>query len=110
MRPGSVDDVAGLAEDLAALVPPATWAIERPAGPHVDVFDDGQGRPRAAIITNPGAGAVRARLALPAGLALRDSLTGEHLESHDGVATIALAAGDARLFDVLPAAATDQKK
>ena len=109
MRPGSVDDVAGLAEDLAALVEPATWSTERPAGLHVDIFDDAAGEPRAAIVTNPGAGAVRARLAMPAGVALRDALTGERIDGHDGLATIALAAGDARLFEVVAARAADQK-
>lgn len=111
MRPGSVDDVAGLAEDLAALAPPEPWAIERPAGPHVDVFDDVHGQARAVIVTNPGAGAVRARLVMPADVALRDAGTGERPEGHDGHATIALAAGDARLFEVTPVGATvDQKK
>jgi hypothetical protein len=100
MRPGSVDDVAGLAEDLAALAPPPAWAIERPAGPLVDVFEDDAGRARAIIVTNPGAGAVRARLLAPAGVTLRDALGPEQLDARDGHATIALAAGDARLFAV----------
>ncbi|HVV86776.1 MAG TPA: hypothetical protein VHE35_27145, partial [Kofleriaceae bacterium] len=111
MRPGSVDDLAGLAEDLAALVDPEPWAIERPAGPHVDVFDDDHGDARAIIVTNPGAGPVRARLVTPPGVGLRDALSDEHLDATDGHATIALAAGDARLFEVRARpAATDQKK
>lgn len=109
MRPGSVDDVAGLAEDLAALVEPAPWAIERPAGLHVDVFDDDHGAARVAIVTNPGTGAVRARLAVPPDVALRDALGSELLAAHDGIVTVALGAGDARLLEIV-AAPADQKK
>ncbi len=105
MRPGSVDDVAGLAEDLAALVPAEPWAIERPAGLHVDVFDDVHGRTRVVIVTNPGGGAVRARLATPGDVALQDALTGEALTGHDGLITIALPASDARMFEVLESTA-----
>ena len=35
MRPGSVDDVAGLADDLAALEPQDEWYVERPEPQYV---------------------------------------------------------------------------
>jgi beta-galactosidase len=103
MRAGSLEDLAGLAEDLAALVEPPLWSIERPAGLHVDVFDDDGGRARVAIVTNPGAGPVRARLVTPGDVALVDALHGERLPSHDGVITIALGGGDARWFEIVAA-------
>ncbi len=37
------------------------WAIERPAGLHVDAFDDDAGHARAVIVSNPGPGPARAR-------------------------------------------------
>lgn len=104
MRPGSVEDVPGLAEDLAALAPPDEWYVERPGGVHASVFVDAEDMPRAVALVHPGERAVTARLVVPPGTVLRDVLGGDVLTEDDGAAVVPLAAHDARLF------AVDQKK
>lgn len=104
MRPGSVDDVAGLAEDLAALAPAQDWFVERPAGVLTSVFDDADGAPRAVALQHGGDGEVAARLVVPAGTALRDLLDDEVLVEQDGVIAVPLGARTVRLFVI------DQKK
>lgn len=104
MRPGSVSDVPGLADDLAALAPVDDWYVERPAGLTVDVFLDAHAHPRAAVLANPGDRASTARLVVPPDTTLIDVLSGDAFTSAAGVAAVPMPARDVRLFRV------DQKK
>ncbi len=100
MRPGSVDDLAGLADDLAALAPVDDWYVERPAGILASVFADPAGVVRALFVTNPGERAVTARLVVPLATSLRDALGEEVLTEEQGVVAVAVTAGDVRMFRV----------
>jgi len=71
MRPGSLDDVRGLAADLAALAPRDEWTAGRCL---VDLFEDDAGKVRALFVTNPTGKPVRATLTVGAGASLRDAL------------------------------------
>jgi beta-galactosidase len=104
MRPGSVDDLPGLADDLASLSPVEDWYIERPAGPTVSLFTDAHDTPRAAVLAHPGVRAITARLVVPPDTVLTDVLDGASFTAADGIAAIPLPARDVRLFRV------DQKK
>lgn len=73
MRAGSLDDVPGLAADLAALAARDEWTVERPTGVTVDLFDDDAGQVRALFVSNPGPRPVRAVINAAAGAALRDA-------------------------------------
>jgi hypothetical protein len=75
MRPGSLDDLAGLAADLAALAPRDEWIATRPAGVTPASFAAHDGRVRALFVANRTARAARAIVAIAAGAALRDALT-----------------------------------
>ncbi|MBE7450837.1 MAG: beta-galactosidase [Kofleriaceae bacterium] len=118
MSPGSLDDIAGLAADLAALAPVEDWYVERPSAVHAAAFADDAGAVRALILVNPGERPVTARLMAPPGTTLRDALGTEALgdaPADAGAIAVALAARDARLFRVearggARAAAADQKK
>ena len=104
MRPGSVDDLPGLAGDLAALAPLDDWYVERPKDVLVSVFVDAGDTPRATVLTHPGERPIIARLVVPPGTVLRDVLDGETLTSEGGIVAVPLRARDVRLFQV------DQKK
>ncbi|MBK7075101.1 MAG: beta-galactosidase [Myxococcales bacterium] len=88
MRPGSLDDLAGLAADLAALAPRDEWIATRPAGVTTASFAAHDGRVRALFVANRTARAARAIVAIPAGAALRDALTDAPVATVDG--TLAL--------------------
>lgn len=104
MRPGSVDDVAGLADDLAALEPQDEWYVERPAGANASAFIDGGGHVRAVFVYNPGDKPASARLVVPPGTALRDALTDDVVHAEDGAVALPMPARDVRFLIV------DQKK
>jgi len=75
MRAGSLDDIDGLARDLAAAAgEDAAAAPVRAAGGevHVSIFEDAGGAPRAVLVGNPQPGPCTAVLSLAPGLALRD--------------------------------------
>ena len=77
MRAGSLDDVAGLAEDLSALtVPPETWTVARGADVDAMALADPAGVVRVVTLLNRSAEARRFELRLPHGAALRDALGG----------------------------------
>jgi len=100
MRPGSLDDLAGLAGDLAALAPPDDWIVERPAGVLIDVFEDTAGRVRVLLVLNPGERRVSARVLVPAATAVRDPLSGDRFEEVDGRLAVPLGGHDARMLVV----------
>jgi hypothetical protein len=104
MRPGSVEDVPGLAGDLAALAPTEEWYVERPAGVDASVFVDAEDKPRALALVHPGERVVTARLVVPPGTVLDDVLGGDPLAEDHGIIAIQLPGRDARLFRI------DQKK
>nr|HEX4313984.1 beta-galactosidase [Kofleriaceae bacterium] len=121
LREGSLDDLAGLAADLAKLAPPAddAWQIERSgvAGPRspaegrgggqiervnevrVAAFADPSGKVRAVIATSDAPRAVTATLLADATV-LRDPFTGERIRVDAGRATIAMPPRAARLLIV----------
>ena len=98
LKAGSLDDLAGLAEDLAALAGelPDTWQVERPDDVRTAIFADADRdgardprdlrRPRSATAV------------LFADRALRDVLTNEHFELRDGRISVPMAAGAVRLL------------
>ncbi len=79
IRAGSLTDLEGLADDLAALGGdlPEDWAVVRPAGVTAAVFADASGQPRAIAVTNLGDKAVTAELVSPPGVTLVDAATGD---------------------------------
>jgi len=105
MRPGSLDDVEGLAADLAAAAGSGeVWrvATSEDGGPvaHLSVFEDARGAVRAICVGNPAERAVRARLQAPGGVGLRDPWTGRTLTVNDGVIRVDLDAHAVLLFAV----------
>ncbi len=85
MRAGSLDDVDGLAADLAAVASPApgTWELVRGREVELTPFAAGD-EVRALFVAGRGAKPVRAELEVPAGTCLRDAFTDEILRSPDG--------------------------
>jgi len=103
MRPGSLDDVAGLAEDLAALAPPASWFVERPSGVHAHAFaqpGDEPDRVRVVFLVHPGDRRVQAQLIVPTGTTLRDPLDGARFGDDAGVVAVPIGPRDARMLIV----------
>lgn len=98
MRPGSLDDVPGLAADLAALAPRDEWTVERPGHLLVDVLEDAAGQVRALFVTNPGKKAARAVLTVPPGAALRDAIDDQPLRSDGGTLALDVPARGVRLL------------
>ncbi|MCE9577145.1 MAG: beta-galactosidase, partial [Deltaproteobacteria bacterium] len=103
IRAGSLTDLDGLADDLAALGGdlPDDWAVVRPAGVTAAVFADASGQPRAIAITNLTDRAVHAELVVAPGMQLVDALTDDAFAgAASGNARISLPAFAARLLVV----------
>ncbi|HUQ03121.1 MAG TPA: alpha-amylase family protein [Kofleriaceae bacterium] len=100
MAPGSVDDIAGLAEDLAALEPQDEWYVERPAGITASTFVDGGGHVRALFVQHAGDKDATARIVVPPDTTVRDALSDDVLHATDGAVAIPLRARDVRFFVV----------
>ncbi len=84
MRVGSVDDIEGLADDLAGLVEaPDAWTVERGHDVDCAVHVDDGGAPRAFFVINRGARPARAAVRTPARLDARDAITGERIVGGD---------------------------
>jgi beta-galactosidase len=77
LRDGSLDDVEGLATDLAALAPPPSPWHALGGDADAAMFADPAGQPRAVVLVNRTAAATRAALHAPEGATLRDAFTGE---------------------------------
>jgi hypothetical protein len=87
MRAGSLDDLAGLADDLAAVAtPPETWTLAK--GREVDcaAFADDGGAVRAVFLVNHGARAHDAEVVTPGAVTARDPFTGETIRGRDALA------------------------
>ncbi|MEZ4398902.1 MAG: beta-galactosidase [Kofleriaceae bacterium] len=93
MRAGCLDDVAGLAADLAALAPRDEWIALRPAGVSTSVFLAHDGRVRAVFVDNRSARAARAVLAVPVDAQLHDAMTDAAIPVAAGQATVDVPAG-----------------
>jgi beta-galactosidase len=92
IRPGSLDDLPGLAEDLAGLAgdPPDHYLIERPEEVDADAFVDAAGRTRVVFVSSAADRAVTAVITAEPGRTLRDPFTREAIAVADGRAKIAL--------------------
>lgn len=93
LRAGSLEDLSGLAEDLAGLAgePAEAWVIERPDSARAAVHVDAAERPRVVFVTSDAAKAVTAILLVEDGVrALRDPFTDERIPIAAGKATVAL--------------------
>jgi hypothetical protein len=100
LKPGSLDDVPGLAADLAALAgdQDPSWTVERPATVHAFAHADPGGRVRAVLVASDAERPVTATLLADA--ALHDPFTGETILPQDGRAAIPLSARGVRLLVV----------
>jgi Glycosyl hydrolases family 35 len=98
MRPGSLDDLDGLAADLAQLATePAAWRAE-PALTALAHAEDGS--PRVLFLHNDARRAVTAALETSdaTARALRDAISGERIFLVAGKAELALSASSLRMF------------
>jgi beta-galactosidase len=93
IRDGSLDDLPGLAADLAALAGelPDTWQVERPDGVRAAAFADAGGTVRAVFLMTDGAKAATAVLLADDRALLRDPFTGETFRVTAGKASIPVA-------------------
>lgn len=102
IRPRSLDDISGLADDLAGVAGPlpADWSAE---DDDVDcaLFTDGTSRPRVLFVSNRGARAQRATVLVPARTTLVDALTRESARaSDDGRLMVELSPYQVRMFTI----------
>ena len=100
IRTGSLDDLAGLAQDLAGLAgpPPDAWLVDRPDDIDCSAFADGDGRVRAVIVTSRAPGAETAELVAPDGAVLRDPFDGETFTASHGRLKVRVPARGVRLL------------
>jgi beta-galactosidase len=89
LKAGSLDDLPGLADDLAALAGelPSSWQVERPDDVRAFAFADADDRVRVVFLVSDGARGVTATL-FADGASLRDPFGTETFKIADGRATI----------------------
>ena len=93
LKAGSLEDPAGLADDLAALAGEANeaWQVERPDDVRATPFHDASGAVRVVFVTSDAPRAQTAVVLAGEGArALRDAITGERIAITAGRATIAV--------------------
>lgn len=103
LKAGSLDDLPGLAADLAALAGelPDAWQIERPDDVRALAYADPAGAVRAVFIASDAPRAATAvLLAGEAARGLRDAVTGERIRIAGGRAQIAVAPRGMRMLIV----------
>ncbi len=101
MRAGSVDDIEGLAEDLAGLVDEReAWTIERGHDVDCAAHVDASGAARAVFVVNHSAKAARAVVRTPGKVAARDAISGERIDGGDGGLEVAVAPHTVRMLVV----------
>lgn len=103
LQEGSLDDVPGLAGDLAALAGEHSdaWQVERPDEVRAMAFADPQGTVRVVFVASDlSAPATASLLTGETAKALRDPFTREHLRVTGGRASIPLAARGIRMLIV----------
>ena len=99
LNAASLDDLPGLAEDLAALAGELgdSWQIERPDDVRTTWFADATGTARAVFVISDADHPVTATLLADAP-SLRDAITGEIIRVAEGKARIPIHALGVRLF------------
>jgi hypothetical protein len=106
IRPASLDDPAGLADDLLALagaVLEPLWIAAEDSPLRCSLFCDVQGRPRVLAVRNAGPEPAHGPLLVPAGTVLREAGDGDPLRASDaGTLELALPGGACRLFAIDP--------
>jgi beta-galactosidase len=108
LKAGSLDDLPGLAADLAALAgePSDVWQIERPDEVSAHAHADASGQVRVVFVASDLTRSTSAVLLVDDTVrALRDPFNHERIALADGRATIALAARGVRMLIVERAAA-----
>jgi beta-galactosidase len=103
LKAGSLDDVPGLAADLAMLAgePAPAWQIERPEDVHAYAHADQAGEVRVVFVASDLAKPATAVLLVDdTTRALRDPFSHERVIPDGGAATIALTARGVRMFVV----------
>jgi len=101
LKAGSLDDLPGLAEDLATLAGDVSeaWQVERPDQVRTSVFATDAGVARVVFVTSDSDRPATAVVLAAEGVkALRDGVAGESLKVIDGRVTIALQPRGVRLF------------
>lgn len=93
IRDGSLDDLPGLAADLAALAGelPDTWQVERPDAVRALAYADPAGSVRALFLVNDGAKPATAVVFTDDRPALRDPFTGETFRVTGGKISVSVA-------------------
>ena len=105
LRSASLDDLAGLAGDLARAAggdPPAVHGVHPSTDVHISLFENSQRDIRAVTIGNPRGTPADATLAIPAGACLVDLDTGQRWSEQGGVVQIDLGAHAVRLLTLAP--------
>lgn len=103
LRAGSLEDLPGLAGDLAALAgdPSDAWQVERPDEVHAFAHADARDTVRVVFVASDLAKPATAVLLVDdTTRSLRDPFSHERIPATDGRATIALAAGGIRMLIV----------
>jgi beta-galactosidase len=101
MRAESLDDMPGLADDLAEIVaPPEAWTVARGHGVDCMALAAPDGAVRALVVTNRSAKSHRAELRTPGALKVRDPFTGEVAHAAADTLPVALPPHAARLLVV----------
>jgi hypothetical protein len=98
IREGSLDDIAGLAEDFRGLGDPEMWQVERPEGVRVHAFASGDVVKVVFVINDSAKAATAIVVADDVAKSLRDPFTGENIELRSGRATVHVAALGVRML------------
>lgn len=93
IREGSLEDLPGLASDLAALAGdlPETWQVERPDSVRAFAYADAAGTTRAVFLVNDGPKAATAVILADERAVLRDPFTGESFRVTGGKISVPVA-------------------
>jgi beta-galactosidase len=93
IREGSLDDLPGLATDLAALAGdvPETWQVERPDAVRAFAYADAGGTARAVFLVNDGGKPVTAVVLADDRAVMRDPFSGETFRVSGGKLTVPVA-------------------
>lgn len=105
LRSASLDDLAGLADDLARAAggePPLVRRVHPSTDVHISVFENSQRDIRAVTIGNPRDAPAEVALEIPAGACLVDLDTGQRWSEEDGLVQIDLGAWSVRLLTLAP--------
>ena len=102
LKQGSLEDLAGLAEDLASLAGETSedWHVERPDEVRAMAFSDATGAVRVVFVVSDAERTTTAVLLAGAAGALRDAFTHEHLPIEGGRVSLAMPARSVRMLIV----------